>query len=120
MSKYTLVGGDGYKLLDLLARLKSRTEQRIAAPVQFVRVATALAPGSNKMSKYTLVGGDFAQPARCHRRGTGISLEEVGVLALKGLTQPIVAFNVPVASSANVVAIRPERAQGRIPGDRAR
>jgi adenylate cyclase len=50
----------------------------------------------------------------------GISLEEVGALALKGLTQPIVAFDVPVASSANVVTIRPERAQGRIPSDRAR
>jgi adenylate cyclase len=50
----------------------------------------------------------------------GISLEEVGALALKGLTQPIVAFNVPVASSTNVVTIRPERAQGRIPSDRAR
>jgi class 3 adenylate cyclase len=50
----------------------------------------------------------------------GISLEEVGALALKGLTQPIVAFNVPVASSANVVTIRPERARGRIPSDRAR
>jgi hypothetical protein len=33
MSKHTLVGGDGRKLLDLLARLKTRAEQRIAAPV---------------------------------------------------------------------------------------
>src|SRR4051794_16796758 len=32
MSKHTLVGGDARKLLDLLARLKSRAEQRIAAP----------------------------------------------------------------------------------------
>jgi hypothetical protein len=31
MSKHTLVGGDGRKLLDLLARLKTRAEQRIAA-----------------------------------------------------------------------------------------
>ncbi len=45
------------------------------------------------------------------------TLEEVGELALKGLTQPAVAFNVPVASGANVVTIRPERA--RIPKDRA-
>jgi transposase len=28
MSKHTLVGGDGRKLLDLLARLKTRAEQR--------------------------------------------------------------------------------------------
>ena len=38
MSKYTLVGGDGHKLLDLLARLKSRAEQRIAAPVKVVTI----------------------------------------------------------------------------------
>src|SRR5580700_3986780 len=36
MSKHTLVGGDGRKLLDLLARLKTRAEQRIAAPVKVV------------------------------------------------------------------------------------
>jgi len=50
----------------------------------------------------------------------GISLEEVGALTLEGLTQPIVAFNVPVASSANVVTIRPQRVRWRIPGDKAR
>jgi adenylate cyclase len=44
-----------------------------------------------------------------------IPLEEIGELTLKGLTQPVVAFNVPVASS-NVVVIRPDRA--RIPSDR--
>ena len=38
MSKYTLVGGDGHKLLELLARLKSRAEQRIAAPVKVVTI----------------------------------------------------------------------------------
>src|SRR6516165_8556772 len=38
MSKYTLVGGDGHQLLDLLARLKSRAEQRIAAPVKVVAI----------------------------------------------------------------------------------
>ena len=46
-------------------------------------------------------------------------LEEVGELTLKGLSQPAVAFNVPVASSANVVTIRPERARGHIPRDSA-
>src|SRR5258705_8572991 len=34
MSKHTLVGGNGPELLDPLARLKTRTEQRIAAPVK--------------------------------------------------------------------------------------
>ena len=38
MSKHTLVGGDGRKLLDLLARLKSKAEQRIAAPVKVITI----------------------------------------------------------------------------------
>src|SRR5215472_15969376 len=38
MSKHTLVGGDGRKLLDLLARLKTRAEQRISAPVKVVAI----------------------------------------------------------------------------------
>jgi hypothetical protein len=38
MSKHTLVSGDAGKLLDLLARLKSRAEQRIAAPVKIVAI----------------------------------------------------------------------------------
>src|ERR1700750_2266548 len=38
MSKHTLVGGNGRKLLDLLARLKTRAEQRIAAPVKVVTI----------------------------------------------------------------------------------
>jgi class 3 adenylate cyclase len=42
-----------------------------------------------------------------------MALEEVGALTLKGLTQPVVAFNVPIASSGNIVPIRSKRA--RIP-----
>src|SRR5271170_5978211 len=38
MSKHTLVGGDGRKLLDLLAPLKTSAEQRIAAPVKVVTI----------------------------------------------------------------------------------
>ena len=38
MSKHTLVGGDGRKLLDLLARLKTRAEQRIATPIKVVTI----------------------------------------------------------------------------------
>jgi adenylate cyclase len=49
-----------------------------------------------------------------------IATEELGALALKGLTQPVIAFNVPVASSANVVTVRPERAPARIPRNGAR
>jgi class 3 adenylate cyclase len=49
-----------------------------------------------------------------------IATEQVGALALKGLTQPVIAFNAPVATSANVGTMRPERAPARIPRDRAR
>ena len=38
MSKHTLVGGNGRDLLDLLARLKARAEQRIAAAVKVVTI----------------------------------------------------------------------------------
>src|SRR5258705_5523140 len=38
MSKHTLVGGNGRELLDLLARLKTRAEQRIAASVKVVAI----------------------------------------------------------------------------------
>jgi transposase len=38
MSKHRLVGGNGGDLLDLLVRLKTRAEQRIAAPVKVVTI----------------------------------------------------------------------------------
>ena len=38
MSKHTLAGGNGRELLDLLTRLKTRAEQRIAAPVGVVTI----------------------------------------------------------------------------------
>ena len=38
MSKHTLASGNGRELLDLLARLKARAEQRIAAPVKVVAI----------------------------------------------------------------------------------
>src|SRR5260370_18567426 len=41
MSKHTLVGGDGRKLLDLLARLKTRPEQRIPTPLKVVAIHEA-------------------------------------------------------------------------------
>jgi len=41
MSKHALVGGNGRELLDLLARLKTRAEQRIAAPVKIVTIHEA-------------------------------------------------------------------------------
>jgi len=47
----------------------------------------------------------------------GIETEELGALTLKGLTQPVIAFNVPAVSSTNVVAIRPAGAGGRIAPD---
>jgi adenylate cyclase len=49
--------------------------------------------------------------------GGDIETEQVGALELKGLSQPVMAFNVPVPRSANVVTIRPKRAPPRIPRD---
>src|SRR5262249_94524 len=46
----------------------------------------------------------------------GIETEQLGSLTLKGLMQPVIAFNVPLPSGANVVPIR---APGRIPRDGA-
>jgi class 3 adenylate cyclase len=48
-----------------------------------------------------------------------IETEQLGALTLKGLTQPVIAFNVPAVSS-NVVSIRPAGARGRITPDSAR
>src|SRR5215831_18325890 len=47
-----------------------------------------------------------------------IETEQLGALTLRGLTQPVIAFNVPAVSS-NVVTIRPERTRGRIAPDGA-
>ena len=47
-----------------------------------------------------------------------IETEQLGALTLKGLTQPVIAFNVPAVSS-NVVSIRPAGARGRITPDSA-
>jgi len=47
-----------------------------------------------------------------------IETEQLGALTLKGLTQPVIAFNVPAVSS-NVVSIRPAGARGRIIPDSA-
>ena len=46
-----------------------------------------------------------------------IETKQLGALVLKGLAQPVTAFNVPVVST-NVVAIRPEQARGRVSPDR--
>jgi adenylate cyclase len=46
-----------------------------------------------------------------------IATEEVGARELKGLSQPVMAFNVPVPRDGNVVTIRPKRAPPRIPRD---
>jgi adenylate cyclase len=46
------------------------------------------------------------------------TLEEIGALTLKGLTQPVVAFNAPVTDGTNVVTIRP--AGAHIPRDKVR
>ena len=75
MSKYTLVGGDGHKLLDLLARLKSRAEQRMAAPVKILAIQEVGLDGfwihrlleANRIESHVVDPASIAVPRR-HRR----------------------------------------------------
>jgi hypothetical protein len=75
MSKHTLVGGDGRKLLDLLARLKTRAEQRIAAPVKVVTIHEVGLDGfwihrlleANRVESHVVDPASIAVPRR-HRR----------------------------------------------------
>ena len=75
MSKHTLVGGDGRKLLDLIAWLKSRAEQRIAAPVKVVAIQEVGLDGfwihrlleANGVESHVVDPASIAVPRR-HRR----------------------------------------------------
>src|ERR1700755_3167216 len=75
MSKDTLVGGDARKLLDLLAWLKSRAEQRIAAPVKVVAIQEVGLDGfwihrlleANGVESHVVDPASIAVPRR-HRR----------------------------------------------------
>src|SRR6478672_9771712 len=75
MSKYTLVGGNGRELLDLLARLKTRAEQRIAAPVKIVAIHEVGLDGfwvhrlleANSVESHVVDPASIAVPRR-HRR----------------------------------------------------
>ena len=75
MSKHTLVDGDARKLLDLLARLKSRAEQRIATPVKVVAIQEAGLDGfwihrvleANGVESHVVDPASIAVPRR-HRR----------------------------------------------------
>src|ERR1700745_1996844 len=75
MSKHTLVGGNGRKLLDLLARLKTRAEQRIAAPVKIVAIQEVGLDGfwihrlleANGVESHVVDPASIAVPRR-HRR----------------------------------------------------
>jgi transposase len=75
MSKHTLAGGNGRELLDLLARLKIRAEQRIAAPVKVVAIHEAGLDGfwihrlldANGVESHVVDPASIAVPRR-HRR----------------------------------------------------
>jgi len=75
ISKHTLAGGNGRKLLDLLARLKSRAEQRIAAPVKVVTIQEVGLDGfwihrlleANGIESHVVDPASIAVPRR-HRR----------------------------------------------------
>src|SRR5260370_7464909 len=82
MSKHTLVGGDGRKLLDLLARLKTRAEQRIAAPVKVVAIHEVGLDGfwlhrlleANAIESHVVDPASIAVPLR-HRRPNPVSID---------------------------------------------
>src|SRR3984893_9067745 len=75
MSKHTLAGGNGRDLLDLLARLKTRAEQRIAAPVRVVAIQEVGLDGfwihrlleANGVESHVVDPASIAVPRR-HRR----------------------------------------------------
>src|SRR5437868_12293775 len=75
MSKHTLAGGNGRELLDLLARLKARAEQRIAAPVKVVVIHEVGLDGfwlhrlleANGVESHVVDPASIAVPRR-HRR----------------------------------------------------
>ena len=75
MSKHTLAGGNGRELLDLLARLKARAEQRIAAPVKVVAIHEVGLDGfwihrlleANGIESHVVDPASIAVPRR-HRR----------------------------------------------------
>jgi len=75
MSKHTLAGGKGRELLDLLARLKTRAEQRIAAPVKVVTIHEVGLDGfwvhrlldANGVESHVVDPASIAVPRR-HRR----------------------------------------------------
>jgi hypothetical protein len=75
ISKHTLVGGNGRKLLELLARLKTRAEQHIAAPVKIVTIHEVGLDGfwvhrlldANGIESHVVDPASIAVPRR-HRR----------------------------------------------------
>jgi len=75
MSKHTLVGGDARMLLDLLARLKSKAEQRTATPIKIVAIQEVGLDGfwihrlleANGVESHVVDPASIAVPRR-HRR----------------------------------------------------
>jgi transposase len=75
MSKHTLASGNGRELLDLLARLKARAEQRMAAPVKIVTIHEVGLDGfwihrlleANGIESHVVDPASIAVPRR-HRR----------------------------------------------------
>jgi transposase len=113
MSKHTLVGGDGRKLLDLLARLKTRAEQRIAAPVKVVTIHEVGLDGfwihrlleANGVESHVVDPTSIAVPRR-HRRAKTDTIDGETIL---GATSPLARVNtarsaMPRPSSGSISA----------------
>jgi transposase len=75
MSKHSVIGGDGRALLDLLARLRTRAEQRVGAAVKVVAIQEAGLDGfwihrllkANGIESHVVAPASIAVPRR-HRR----------------------------------------------------
>jgi transposase len=75
MSKHSVIGGDGRALLDLLARLRTRAEQRVGAAVKVVAIQEAGLDGfwihrllkANGIESHVVDPASIAVPRR-HRR----------------------------------------------------
>src|ERR1700752_2612238 len=110
MSKHTLVGGDGRKLLDLLARLKTRAEQRIAAPVKVVTIQEVGLDGfwlhrlleANGIESHVVDPASIAVPRR-HRRAKTDAIDGETLLttlmAWQGGEPRVCAMTVPPSPS---------------------
>src|ERR1700719_4857867 len=116
MSKHTLAGGDARKLLALLARLKSRAEERIVAPVKVVAIQEVGLDGfwihrlleANGVESHVVDPASIAVPRR-HRRAKTDAIDGETLLrtllALRRGEPRVCAMTVPPSLRIPVIVI---------------